>query len=95
MNSPSIPPRDGESSNSSASLFPDPWFEDGNLILEAGETRFRISRGVLAARSPVFQEMLLFPQPPGEELVDGCPVVRLHDSPEDVGYFLKAIYDSR
>lgn len=73
----------------------DPWFDDGNLILEAGKTRFRISKGVLAARSPVFKEMLLFPQPLDEELVDGCPLVHMHDAPEDVGYFLRAIYDSR
>ncbi|KAF9465095.1 hypothetical protein BDZ94DRAFT_1214956 [Collybia nuda] len=73
---------------------PIPWYEDGNLVLEAGNTRFRISKGVLAAQSPVFQEMLSFPQPPDEEAFDGCPVVRLYDSPDDVGYFLKAIYDS-
>lgn len=85
----------GESNTEVHNVSDGPWFEDGNLILEAGETRFRISRGVLASQSPVFREMLVFPQPAGEELVDGCPIVRLYDSPEDVRYFLKAIYDSR
>ncbi|KAJ7689843.1 hypothetical protein B0H17DRAFT_983461 [Mycena rosella] len=70
------------------------WFEDGNLIIQAGTSRFRVHRGVLAARSPVFQDMLSFPQPPDAELVEGCPAVRLHDSATDVTVFLKVIFDS-
>ncbi|KAJ7753391.1 hypothetical protein DFH07DRAFT_824300 [Mycena maculata] len=71
------------------------WFEDGNLIIHAGNTQFRVYRGVLAARSPVFQDMLSFPQPPDSELVEGCPVVRLHDNTHEVTDFLKAIFDSQ
>lgn len=74
---------------------PEVWYEDGNLILETGDTRFRISRGILASKSSPFREMVSLPQPLDEELVDGCPIVKLHDSPHDLGYFLKAIYDSR
>ncbi|RDB30260.1 hypothetical protein Hypma_007308 [Hypsizygus marmoreus] len=70
------------------------WFDDGNLILEADDSRFRISKGIVAAKSAVFREMMSLPQPCDQELVEGCPVVRLHDSAQDVGYFLKAIYDS-
>jgi hypothetical protein len=53
---------------------------------------------MLAARSTVFDDMIAFPQPNtgGEtETMDGSPVVRLHDSAEDVEAFLRAIYDSR
>ncbi|KAJ7753403.1 hypothetical protein DFH07DRAFT_941300 [Mycena maculata] len=69
------------------------WFEDGSIVIQAGNSQFRVHRGILAARSPVFQDMLSFPQPPDAELVDGCPIVRLHDSATDVTAFLKAIFE--
>ncbi|KAJ7048647.1 hypothetical protein C8F01DRAFT_1070369 [Mycena amicta] len=91
-------------SSASSSAFPDPptrvpdlWFADDNLILRADNTVFRVSKGVLAARSTVFRDMLAFDSPSvedGEEMVDGCPVVRLHDSASDVEVFLRAIFDS-
>ncbi|KAK7039896.1 hypothetical protein R3P38DRAFT_3391255 [Favolaschia claudopus] len=73
------------------------YFPDDNLVLRAENHLYRVSKGVLAARSSVFRDMLSFPQQKGcegEETVDGCPVVRLHDDPEDVAVFLKAIFDS-
>ncbi|KAJ7184642.1 hypothetical protein C8R46DRAFT_938626 [Mycena filopes] len=70
------------------------WFEDGNIILQAGNTQYRVFRGILAARSPVFQDMLSFPQPPASELVEGCPLVHLHDSATEVTVFLRALFDS-
>ncbi|KAJ6630391.1 hypothetical protein B0H10DRAFT_1984443, partial [Mycena sp. CBHHK59/15] len=45
-------------------------------------------------RSPVFKDMLSFPQPPESETVDGCTVVHLPDSASDVVPFLQAIFDS-
>ncbi|KAJ7119091.1 hypothetical protein C8R44DRAFT_707401 [Mycena epipterygia] len=68
------------------------WFEDGNLVIQAGNSQFRVYRGVLAARSSVFQDMLAFPQPPDSELVDGCPLVCLPDPATEVTVFLKAIF---
>jgi len=70
------------------------WFEDGNLIIQAGNSQFRVYRGVLAARSSVFQDMLAFPQPSDSELVEGCPLVHLPDTAGEVTVFLKAIFDS-
>ncbi|KAF7353922.1 BTB domain-containing protein [Mycena venus] len=70
------------------------WFEDGNIVIQAGNSQYRVYRGVLAARSPVFQDMLSFPQPPESELVDGCPVVRLPDNEGEVTSFLSAIFGS-
>ncbi|KAJ7612167.1 hypothetical protein FB45DRAFT_1065530 [Roridomyces roridus] len=69
------------------------WFPDGNLVIQAGSSLFRVYRGVLAARSPVFQDMLSFPQPPDSELVEGCPLVHLTDWEMEVRLFLKAIFD--
>ncbi|KAF8993483.1 hypothetical protein BDQ17DRAFT_1368197 [Cyathus striatus] len=72
------------------------WFADGNLIIHAPPVQFKVYAGILAARSAVFNDMLSFPPPPeGNEVVDGCVVVRLFgDDPGEVRWFLKAILDS-
>ncbi|KAK6981511.1 hypothetical protein R3P38DRAFT_3410811 [Favolaschia claudopus] len=72
----------------------DLWFPDHNLVLQAGNRLFRVSGGLLAARSPVFRDMLSIPQPESQHTIDGCPVVVLHDSPVDAEYFVRAIFDS-
>ncbi|KAJ7494290.1 hypothetical protein B0H11DRAFT_2004025 [Mycena galericulata] len=69
------------------------WFEDGNIILQAGNRQFRVHRGILARHSPIFQDMLSFPQPPDSEIIEGCPLVRLADSPGEVAIFLRAIFE--
>ncbi|KAJ7132675.1 hypothetical protein C8R46DRAFT_1015497 [Mycena filopes] len=59
----------------------------------AAESRlFRVFPGILAAKSPVFKDMLAFPQPENGETFDHCPLVRLSDSVDDVTFFLKAIF---
>ncbi|KAJ7829985.1 hypothetical protein B0H14DRAFT_3143701 [Mycena olivaceomarginata] len=73
---------------------PELWFEDGNIVLQAENSQFRVYRGVLAARSCVFQDMLGFPQPSDSELVESCPLVHLPDCAGEVTTFLKAIFDS-
>ncbi|KAF7291783.1 BTB domain-containing protein [Mycena chlorophos] len=75
------------------------WFDADAVVLRADDTVFRVSRSILAARSTVFRDMVAFPQPaagtPDVETIDGIPVVRMFDSPEDVEPFLRAIFDSR
>jgi hypothetical protein len=74
----------------------DLWFDDGSLILKAKGTLFRIYGGFLAARSSVFRDMLSFPPPKeGNATLDGCPIVFVYDSPDDLAHFLRAIFDSR
>ncbi|KAF8209440.1 hypothetical protein K438DRAFT_1811046 [Mycena galopus ATCC 62051] len=70
------------------------WFSDGGIVVRAEKSLFRVSRAVLAARSPVFRDMLSFTQPPDAEKIEGCPVVELPDSAEDVACFFRAIFDS-
>ncbi|KAJ7450077.1 hypothetical protein B0H11DRAFT_1877656 [Mycena galericulata] len=73
------------------------WFEEDNLIIRAEDSLFRVSKGVLAARSPVFKGMLFgLPRPNPAHIVTmyGCPVIQLHHSAADVEYFLRAIFDS-
>ncbi|KAF9034386.1 hypothetical protein BJ165DRAFT_1563754 [Panaeolus papilionaceus] len=73
------------------------WFDDGSLVLAAGNTMFRVHASLLSQCSTVFKDMFSVPQLPNstspEAMVEGCPVVHLHDSPEDVECILNAIYE--
>jgi len=81
----------------------DPWFEDGNIILSVEDDdghvleAFKVHRSVLARHSEVFETMFDIPQPtttldPMEQI--NCPVVRMHDRPNELSYLIKALYDS-
>ncbi|KAJ7669861.1 hypothetical protein DFH06DRAFT_981283 [Mycena polygramma] len=70
------------------------WFDDHALVLQAGNRLFRVSGGLLSARSPVFRDMLSVPRPENHPFIEGCPILILPDSPDDVEYFLRAIFDS-
>ncbi|KAJ7137416.1 hypothetical protein C8R43DRAFT_611190 [Mycena crocata] len=74
----------------------DLWFPRDTVVIRAENKIFQVSRAVLAARSTVFRDMTSLPQPPSSdtELIDGSPVVRLHDSAADVEAFLRAIFDA-
>ncbi|KAJ7910698.1 hypothetical protein B0H13DRAFT_2329084 [Mycena leptocephala] len=69
------------------------WFEDGNIVIQAGNSLYCVFRGILATHSSVFKDMLSFPQPPDSELMEGCPLVGLPDSDREVTPFLKALFD--
>lgn len=73
----------------------EPWFEDGNLILQAdGNVSFRIHRGVLARQSEVFKDMLALPRPSAlTPNGDECETVRMYDMPVELSNLLVAIYD--
>ncbi|KAF8216886.1 hypothetical protein K438DRAFT_1559130 [Mycena galopus ATCC 62051] len=70
----------------------EPWVRDGNVVLQAANTQFRIHWSVLALHSSVFRDMEGLSQPHGEPTVEGCPVVELSDNLADVEYLLKALY---
>jgi len=72
----------------------DIYFDDGNIILVAGNIAFRVHRGQLARHSEVFRDLLLLPQPAGAEVFDESPVVRLTDTSDDVLMLLRALYDN-
>ncbi|KAJ6616328.1 hypothetical protein B0H10DRAFT_1799704 [Mycena sp. CBHHK59/15] len=71
----------------------DLWFTDCGLVIQAGNMLYRISGEMLAAKSPVFADMLSFPQPEDPEQIDGCPVVFVPDSSLEMTVFLKALLD--
>lgn len=76
-----------------------PWFDDGNIILQAELAQFKVYSGILSATSEVFRDMLSMPQVVGgdnsDEMVEGCPVVCLPDAAEDIRYVLEALYSGR
>ncbi|KAJ7108458.1 hypothetical protein C8R43DRAFT_187747 [Mycena crocata] len=70
----------------------DIWYEDGGVVLQAQDTQFRVHWSILAQHSSFFRDMQGLPQPVDQPSVDGCPVIELPDSVEDVKYLLKALY---
>ncbi|KAJ7223084.1 hypothetical protein GGX14DRAFT_352018 [Mycena pura] len=69
------------------------WHDDGSVVLQAENTQFRVHWSVLSLHSSFFREMRALPQPPDQPSVEGCPVIRLHDSSADVQYLLDALYN--
>ncbi|KAJ6572785.1 hypothetical protein DFH09DRAFT_916516 [Mycena vulgaris] len=74
----------------------DLWFSNDTLVLKADKKVFRVTKSVLTMRSSVFRDMVAFPTPTIEdaEIIEGSPVVLLHDSADAVEVFLRAIFDS-
>ncbi|OJT08534.1 hypothetical protein TRAPUB_540 [Trametes pubescens] len=71
----------------------DVWLSTGNLIIVAsGRVAFRIFRGLLAIKSEVFRGLFELPPPPDHEKMDGCPVVELSDSPDDLKHLFLVMY---
>lgn len=69
------------------------WYDDGSVVLQAECTQFRVHRTLLCQNSTIFTDMFSIPQPSQEEsLVEGCPLVRLSDSAEEVETVLRALY---
>ncbi|PIL26455.1 hypothetical protein GSI_12213 [Ganoderma sinense ZZ0214-1] len=67
------------------------WIPDGNIVLVAGETAFRVYQGLLTLQSTVFADMFASSSPRTEECYDGCPVIRLQDSPRDLVHLLRVL----
>jgi hypothetical protein len=70
------------------------WFEDGNIVLRAEHTIFRLYKGFLASHSSIFHDMLALPQPAdgSAETYENCEVVYMNDSAYEMTEFLKALY---
>lgn len=85
------------------------WFDDGNLIIVAGDTEFRVYKGPLLLHSEVIRDMVSMPPPSSSDAVGDMapngpgmalawvPVhsVEFHDSPADVKHFLRTFAPGR
>lgn len=69
------------------------WFGDGTIVILVEKYAFRVHGSILCKQSEVFSGMLDVPQPPSEPQMDGCPVVKLTDSCEQVLHALTMIYN--
>ncbi|TFK69044.1 hypothetical protein BDN72DRAFT_768445, partial [Pluteus cervinus] len=76
------------------------WFDDGSIILRAHRYIFKVYKGLLASRSPVLSALFHEKKQKkrkklGNDVdvdIDGCPIVKLDDNPEDLRVFLLALY---
>ena len=74
----------------------DIWYSDGSIVLQAENVQFKVHQTVLAKHSKVFADMLAVGDPdPAEQLVNGCPLVVIQDSAEDVRHMLSILYNDR
>lgn len=69
------------------------WFEDGNVVLVAGDTAFKVHRSMLARNSGVFQDLFTVPQPECADHMDGCPVVQMSDRSDEMAILLDLFYN--
>lgn len=96
--------RSSDNSSPSVSLFDkpkftrsEPWFDDGNVVLQVESSRFKVYRGILSKQSSTFRDLFEVGQPSTDERdEDGCSIVTLHgDSATEWQYALLALYESR
>ncbi|PIL26643.1 hypothetical protein GSI_11268 [Ganoderma sinense ZZ0214-1] len=75
---------------------PELWFEDGNVVIVAGNAAFRVHTGILSRHSEIFQNMFSVPQlvlPAPSDVFNGQPAVRVSDSAHDFRQLLHMLYD--
>ncbi|KDR67625.1 hypothetical protein GALMADRAFT_257854 [Galerina marginata CBS 339.88] len=72
------------------------WFYDGNIVLQAENTQYRVHGSMLSLHSKVFKDMFDVPQPhePSEPCIEGCPLISLTDKAEDLEEVLSIFYDN-
>ncbi|KAI0350435.1 hypothetical protein OH77DRAFT_1489151 [Trametes cingulata] len=73
----------------------DLWFEDGSIVVVAGNTGYRVHTSLLTRFSPIFRDMMVMPPPPDAPAVQGVPLVHVPDSAHDFKCLLRAIYEPR
>ena len=73
------------------------WFNDGNVVLQAGASKFKVLQSILCRESSVFNDVFALPQPPSSGMAthEGCPLVQLPDDAEEVELFLATIFDAK
>ncbi|TFK84483.1 hypothetical protein K466DRAFT_527270 [Polyporus arcularius HHB13444] len=73
------------------------WFQDGTIVVLAGNIEFKVYAGPLIEHSPVFQDMFSLPQAGADvSTADRVrPTVHLSDSPCDLRYLFELMMPSK
>ncbi len=75
------------------------WFDDGNIVLKAGDTLYRVHSSIFARHSEVFKDMFSIPQPSKQEdeteMIDGCPIISLTDTEYYIEDLISIFYDNQ
>lgn len=69
------------------------WYDDGSVVLKAGDDFFRVHRSILSQKSSVFATVLLKSQAENTETYEECPMVTLDDDAEELRQLLLTIYE--
>jgi hypothetical protein len=69
----------------------DPWFEDGNIILQVGPLGYCVHKGVLGKHSAAFADMFVVSRS-AEDTMPGPSRVELQDDPNDIRCSLEYLY---
>lgn len=68
------------------------WFNDGNIVLQAENTLFRVHRSILSMHSPIMEACFSFPQPDNAITLEGNHIVQVSDSAKDIGNLCSLIF---
>jgi hypothetical protein len=84
---------DSASSDVKWTRHPDWYMDDGSVVLLAESTVFRVYLRWFGKKSEVFSQLASFDnvQPLDSEMYDGCPLIRLSDTAQDLDYLLVAM----
>ncbi|KAI0713844.1 hypothetical protein C8Q76DRAFT_651029 [Earliella scabrosa] len=64
---------------------PEVWLSDGNIIVVSRQVAFRVHKSILSHHSEIFRDLFSLPDQGADEMMEGCPVVRLDaDDPIDL-----------
>ncbi|KAG2138635.1 uncharacterized protein EDB93DRAFT_1230831 [Suillus bovinus] len=94
--SQSLPPphlNDIEESQSPPPHLNDLWYDDGSVVLKAGDDFFRVHKSILSQKSSVLATIFQH-QAENTETHEGCPVVALRDDAGDLQQLLLTIYET-
>ncbi|KAJ7151984.1 hypothetical protein C8R46DRAFT_1357602 [Mycena filopes] len=68
----------------------DIWFDDGNIVLQAEDTQFRVYKGTLCNSFDVLKNLVENVE--DSKGIEGCPLLLLSDSAIEVGHVLQRMF---
>ena len=72
-----------------------PWYSDGSVVLQAEDTQFRVHKSIMSECSPVLKTLLEAQTDQKVPTVEGCPILYLDDTKENIEYLITTFYGRR